>query len=279
MDPDLIRLILVILGVLLVVGIYLWDRFKRAAPPRRMVRQAPSALSADAIVVDDDARREPHVDSQPESIPSIALDDDERRSPRARSDVADELDPEPLDIGEWHKASGNGDPQFAMDLQFDAHGDSDYLSTDPALRDDVERKIVALNVVASTGDFRGDSIERACTAVDLAPGEMSIYHHHDARTGRVLFSMASMVEPGTFPFDGMKRFSTPGLALFTQLPGARDGVEIYDAMLAAARGLAAALHGEVQDERHNKLTGQMEKHIREAIIEHRHRLKLQRSRR
>ena len=114
---------------------------------------------------------------------------------------------------------------------------------------------------------------------DLAPGEMSIYHHHDARTGRVLFSMASMVEPGTFPFDGMKRFSTPGLALFTQLPGARDGVEIYDAMLAAARGLAAALHGEVQDERHNKLTGQMEKHIREAIIEHRHRLKLQRSRR
>jgi cell division protein ZipA len=87
-----------------------------------------------------------------------------------------------------------------------------------------------------------------------------------------------MVEPGSFPTGDTSAFKTPGLSIFTQLPGVRDGVEIYDEMLATANRLAALLHGELQDERHNKLTRQMEKHTRESIIEHRHKVKLARSR-
>ena len=54
----------------------------------------------------------------------------------------------------------------------------------------------------------------------------------------------------------MAAFTTPGLSLFTQLPGVRDGIEIYNDMLAVGGRLATLLHAELQDERHNKLTRQ-----------------------
>lgn len=283
MDPDLIRLILVVLGVLLVIGIYAWDRYKRSAPPARMGRQAPQAWSDDDVDDDlEDARREPVIESQPDRVPDMMLDDDAvpvASESVSRASRATDLDPDPVDIGEWSRPSAEGDPQFAMDLDFDAHGDNDYLHTDPALADEVERKIIVVNVVAKgSGEFAGPAIEKACADADLVLGEMAIYHRHDPRTRKVLFSMASMVEPGSFPVQQLRSFSTPGLSMFTQLPGARDGIEIYDAMLQAARQLALALQGEVQDERRNKMTGQMEKHVRESIVEHRRRLKLSRSR-
>jgi cell division protein ZipA len=167
---------------------------------------------------------------------------------------------------------------MAMELNFDAHGDGDYLHTDPALYDEVERKIVAVNLVARGSAFSGAAIAKACSAVQLRLGEMSIYHYHDGASGAVLFSMASMVEPGVFPAADLEDFSTPGLSLFTQLPGARDGVAIYDALLATAKKLGTLLDGELQDDRHNKLTRQMEEHMRESIIEHRRKINLARRR-
>lgn len=303
MDPDLIRLILVILGVLLVLGIYLWDRYKRAAPRRSMVRELPPEEPAElessyeSNRLDDaepyyetheaadempDAsvrRREPRVDSVPESVPAFsARDDDVANAGSTKPTHASALDPEPEDIGTFSTAAEDADPQFSMDLNFDAHGDNDYLSTDPALVDEVERKIIVLNIVSKGKDFRGSAIAKACDSIHLRLGDMSIYHHHDGVTGKVLFSLASMVEPGNFPADDMGGFSTPGLSMFTQLPGAKDGMEIFEDMLAAGKRLASLLQGELQDDRHNKLTIQMEKHIAESIIEHRRRLKLARSR-
>ncbi|MCG6965295.1 MAG: cell division protein ZipA [Chromatiaceae bacterium] len=284
MDPDLVRLILIVLGVLLVVGIYLWDRYKRSMPRPQAFKRAPVGMSIDSDVLDEDtaSRPEPTMTDAVESIPEMRLDDHdldqgvERHEPAAARSM---LDPEPADIGEWSAARRDADPQFAMDLNFDAHGDGDYLSTDPALYDEVERKIIVIHIMARDSRFAGPAIQKACSANGLVLGDMSIYHRHEGKGRRVLFSMASMVEPGSFPGDDMAGFSTPGLSMFTQLPGVRDGIEIYEEMLATANRLASLLHGELQDEAHNKLTKQMEKHTRESIIEHRRRLKLARSRR
>ena len=305
MDPDLIRLILVILGVLLVVGIYLWDRFKRAAPKRSMVRRLPpdelseSELdheagheyeaepsyeahgSAMGSEVSKPQRREPRVDTVPESVPGFSardVDQFDAEPVGAESARRSALDPEPADVGTFGAAAETGDPQFSMDLNFDAHGDNDYLSTDPALYDEVERKIIVLHIVAKGGDFRGSAIEKACDSMQLRLGDMSIYHRHDGVSGKVLFSLASMVEPGNFPAADMDGFSTPGLSMFTQLPGAKDGLQIFEDMLVAGKRLASLLQGELQDDRHNKLTRQMEKHLAESVIEHRRRLNIARSR-
>lgn len=281
MDPDFLRLILLALGVLLVAGIYLWDRYKRARRRFRTPSRSPSAAFTEPALYDDGEvqRTEPTMHGDLESIPEMRTHDEEAGADPvyAPAHAGAALDPEPLDLGEWSDAHHDHDPQFSMDLNFDAHGDSDYLHADPALQDEVERMLVVVNLVAREGTIPGSVIEQACRAVDLELGDMSIYHRH-VGGGRVLFSMASMVEPGSFPAGDMATFVTPGLSLFTQLPGVKDGATIYDEMLSAADRLAALLHVELQDQHHNRLTRQMREHTRESIIEHRRRVKLARSR-
>lgn len=279
MDPDLVRLILIVLGVLLVVGIYLWDRYKRSSPRPQAFKRSPAGMSVDDTMLDQD-RPQPTMDETIESIPEMRLDqrDADVIDARPATQPHSTIDPEPADIGEWSVAPRDADPQFAMDLNFDAHGGNDYLHSDPALYDEVERKIIVINVVARDGSFAGPAVAKATKSCDLSLGDMSIYHRYEGKGGRVLFSVASMVEPGNFPANAMAGFSTPGLSIFSQLPGVRDGIEIYDEMLATANRLALLLHGELRDEGHNKLTRQMEKHTRESIIEHRRKIKLARSR-
>jgi cell division protein ZipA len=284
MDPDLVRLILVVLGVALVAAIYLWDRYKHA-PPRPVrrrrafrepvVRQEPvdegDTGPVETVVDEAAAVAEPESPRESEARPEAAS------GTRGKGSA---LDPEPVDLGQWSDAVAAAEPQFALDLSFDAHGDADYLATDPALRDEVEHLIIAIHIAARDGMMPGPAVAKACASVGLVPGDMSIFHRRDPAAGdRVLFSLASMVEPGSFPLEDMGGFNTPGLTLFTQLPGPRDGLAVYDAMLATAERLAELLRGELLDERHNKLTRQMREHTRALIQEHRHRVRLARSRR
>ena len=283
MDPDILRLILVLLGVALVAGIYLWDRYKRAAAPLMKQRRAPAVGSFDVAPKQESRREEPRLGRDGERDTLVAEDLAEAIveapiEPSAGEPTHTTLDPDPADLGDWDNTVVADESQLAMELNFDAHGDNDYLSTDPALQDEVERKIIVINLAARNTGIPGPAIEKACGALHLVLGDMSIFHRHDGGTGKVLFSIASMVEPGNFPADDMNDFNTPGLTLFTQLPGARDGVEIYDQMLATAKRLAELLDAECQDERHNKLTRQMEEHMRESIIEHRRKIRLARSR-
>lgn len=288
MDPDLVRLILVVLGIVLVAGIYLWDRYKRRPPKFPVAKRVPAGLSIDPSVVEEEPERaEPTMEDAVESIPEMRVEEArdtgdlaarEPEAPRSDPDPDPDPDPEPAEIGDWSDTASDQDPQFSMDLNFDAHQDGDYLSTDPALYDEVERMLIVVNLVRREGVFAGQMIAKACDAAGLVLGDMSIYHRHEEGSGRVLFSMASMVEPGSFPAGGMAGFSTPGLSLFTQLPGVRDGVEIYEEMLSVAERLAQLLRAELQDEQHNKLTRQMQAHTRELIIEHRRKIKLARSR-
>lgn len=289
MDPDLVRLLLVILGAFLVAGIYLWDRYKRnsVARPPGIRRRPLGDARIESFPLDatgDPAANEapPPIETATDTEPSVAVDTSappaQGPEPKERQRRTDSpLDPDPVDIGDW--GHGDRDPQVAMDLSFDAHGDLDYLHADPAVGDDVERLLVVINVVAQGLPFGGAAIESACASAGLQPGDMSIYHRREPGSGRVSFSMASMVEPGSFPLDAMSGFSTPGLTLFTQFPGVRDGLQIYDDMLGVARQLAVALKGDLQDERHNKLTRQMQEHTRETIVEHRRKVQLARSRR
>ncbi|MCB1773364.1 MAG: hypothetical protein KDI88_07080 [Gammaproteobacteria bacterium] len=290
MEPDLVRLVLIVLGVLLVVGIYLWDRYKHAPPRRRPRRRRhmpgdlPRAEASPEV---------PQPDPDPELESDLGIDVDNPAPVQRRATAAKEkasggrpvreeapLDPEPEAFDSWSlTAETAGDPQFSMDLSFEAEGRSDYLGHHPGDTVDVERLIVVVNVIGSGAQIGGAALQRACAGAGLEAGEMSIYHRRDPAAGGVLFSVANMVEPGVFPFDEMEGFTTPGVSLFTQLPGVRDGVEIYQDMLDTARHLAANLGAELQDERHNKLTRQMQEHTRERIIEHRRRLRLARSRR
>jgi cell division protein ZipA len=97
---------------------------------------------------------------------------------------------------------------------------------------------------------------------------MDIFHCLDEFDDgtRVYFSMANMVKPGTFPFDDLDGFSTPGLMLFAQLDGQPEDLTILEEMIATARKLATTLGGDVFDDSRRPLTVRKEEEMRQAVL-------------
>jgi cell division protein ZipA len=132
-------------------------------------------------------------------------------------------------------------------------------------------KVVTLFVLAPTGvPFPGSFIFEAMQTAGLQYGDMEIFHCIDRQQGREepLFSVANMIEPGTFDLSAMAGFTTSGLVLFLQLPGPVDPVQAFDRMVEAARSLADSLGGTVCDATRSALTNQTIGHMREDVIDY-----------
>ena len=78
-------------------------------------------------------------------------------------------------------------------------------------------------------------------------GRYGIFHYLDAN-GESVFSVASMVEPGSFDLDAMPTAEFPGLTLFALLPGPKPGGDAIMAMIACSDRLQRTLGGALQDE-------------------------------
>ena len=107
----------------------------------------------------------------------------------------------------------------------------------------------------------GAELFPALVEAGLAFGRMDIYHHLLDDGGEV-FSVANMVEPGTFPLSP-DDFETPGVTLFAVLPGPLAAAPTLERLLSCARGLAASLSATVLDDTRSVLTKQTEAHLRE----------------
>lgn len=188
----------------------------------------------------------------------------------------DEISP-PLQLTEADTVLLDDEPELQPELDFGVGDNTDYLhGADPDL-EKVPKLVVQIAVVRSDRMLNGDELQKAMAEVGLKPGDMDIYHRYDEhRRNQVWFSVANLVEPGTFPFEDMAQFSTPGLLMFTQLPGVRDGMMIYAEMLFAAERLAGLLGASLQDESRSSLSKQAIEHTKEMILEHRRKVQLAR---
>lgn len=132
-------------------------------------------------------------------------------------------------------------------------------------------QLIRLSVMAPPGvPFNGASLVQVFERCGLVyDDELQVCHRMSEDNGgaRPVFSVTSAVKPGTFDWQQMDDFRTPGVSLFLQLPGPVEGVQAFDDMLTTAERLAAELGGELQDENHSVLTRQTVAHLRERIIE------------
>lgn len=104
-----------------------------------------------------------------------------------------------------------------------------------------EDDLIALYLVAPRGEqIKGEQILSSTYAVNLEYGDKNIFHRNDI-DGSVMFSMASMQEPGYFDIDNMHQMKTRGITLFTQLSYCSRPVKALDEMLVAAHSLASML--------------------------------------
>ncbi|MBT8131868.1 MAG: cell division protein ZipA [Gammaproteobacteria bacterium] len=137
---------------------------------------------------------------------------------------------------------------------------------------DVREKVIVIHVSARGGArFKGPAIIAALEAESLEFGDFNIYHRRSGHQS--VYSIATMIEPGSFDLDNIEQLSTPGLSLFLVLPGPDSPVAAFTEMLSTARRLAASLGGEVLDESGSTLSRQAASHLREQIIEFAHRIR------
>ncbi|GAB3038209.1 MULTISPECIES: cell division protein ZipA [Oleiagrimonas] len=131
----------------------------------------------------------------------------------------------------------------------------------------VER-IVAVNVVApGNAVFQGADLVVAADKAGLDFGHKGIFHRLLEGKPELgpIFSVANMLQPGSFDLSRVVDLTTTGLSFFMTLPGPVSALDAWDAMLPTAQRMAELLGGQVLDDEHNALGRQRIAHIRDEL--------------
>jgi cell division protein ZipA len=145
---------------------------------------------------------------------------------------------------------------------------------EPCLPDINDSLIVSIRLMARQHKgFPADKLILALREMGLQHGKFGIFHRPDAENeGRADFSVANLVEPGSFDLTRIKKDYYSGVSIFLMLPGPDDGVNAFDDMLTTSRSLAEKMDGELFDEQGSTLSIQRERYLREEVVQFQHQL-------
>jgi len=234
-----LRIILIILGILLLAGIWLAERIRR----RRRLMQKPDDWDAidsyneDAVSLEDTfpaAEETPHPDEWVGQAFTAK-----------RHDVLDDEQLEGL------RGLGGSDSEVEEAV---ASGETVTEKTDTKPQRQTAEKpmpaeeVIVLTLLAQKGKkLRGPLLLKALQECGLEHGEMDIFHYPIEGHSEPLFSIANVLEPGRFVLSEMAELETPGIALFMRLPAPLPGDEALKLMLQKARQLGAQLNASLCD--------------------------------
>jgi cell division protein ZipA len=225
MDKTTLRIILAVLGVLLLLGIYLWDRLKRR---RQSLDKLFNALETES----------PEGESEADEIDTISINPIEETAP---------VDVDVLEAEESTLEPGQPEPEASKPDR--KAGETEQAETKRANLPEV----IQVSIVAPPQQpFSGDKLLRVFEELGLEYGDMDIFHAYQG--DEIQFSVASLVKPGTFPIDAMDDFQTRGLTLFFQPPLVSRPAEAFEHMIATCHALAQRLGGKELDDRRQPLT-------------------------
>lgn len=131
-----------------------------------------------------------------------------------------------------------------------------------------EQRIIVLHVKSnSSNGFNGSDLLQILLACDLRYGERKILHRHEQSggKGKLQFSVANMIEPGTFNLDDIGSFRTPGVTFFMGLPGPASPSEAFECLIETANCLVKNLDATLLDEHHEPATLSMIQQLREHV--------------
>ena len=127
-------------------------------------------------------------------------------------------------------------------------------------------EVLVIHLMANKGEtVPGQQLLDASLNVGLRYGAMKIFHRHlsDDGSGPVLFSMANLVNPGTFDLNTMGDLEVPGVTLFMALDDIEDPVAALNIMIEAVDSIVANLQLNVMDESRSSMTRNTIDHYRQ----------------
>jgi cell division protein ZipA len=129
--------------------------------------------------------------------------------------------------------------------------------------------IVTVRIMPQPGEsFPAEQLVLILRGTGLQHGKYGIFHRHSpANSSVILYSVASLVEPGAFDLTKLKESFYKGVSIFMVLPAPEDGVALFDDMLETARTIARGVGGRLVDQDGTVLSVQRERFMREEVIE------------
>lgn len=239
-----LRVILIILGVVLIGGIWLADRLRRRRnkwPPPKW--DEIDDYNPDAVV-DEETLRTTSSDPSPDEWVGAAFS-------ARRNEVIDDAQLEEL---KGLAGKANDSTPDAMDEEVPVLHDvvefvEQQAGPDAGQRpDSPPEEVIVLTLMADSGRrLRGPLLLKTLQECGLSHGEMEIFHYRPEGQREALFSAANILEPGTFILSEIAQTETPGIALFMRLPTALPGDEALRILLQQARQIAARLNATLCD--------------------------------
>jgi len=257
-DVEILRIIFIVLGVIIVLGIYFWERWHQNYDNLDETGwQEPHSELTDSIIIND------NFNETQQTSQYLIQDKDLDRSMKALSELANEPN---------ETRSNKRDNAIQMPInpkdKIASEDDNDYwnIGTPPL--------VVQLNISAKNDPFNGPRILQVLEKVGCKINDHGIFNYYIENDNEALFSVVSMVRPGAIPVQGLDDFKTPGLTMFSEISGFGDGIALFSKMLSCAKIIASELNGELQDDNRSKLTNQIVEHINSQILEHQRQIQL-----
>lgn len=212
-----LRWILLLIGVLIVAGVYGYTRYQRHL--RDEASFGRRGAQRDVLDVRGD---EPVISSADE--------------------VVDASDLPPIEF-----EPGGGEAP--------AGGAGAAADRDDGAAPEKPREIVILHVRAPEDrPWPGEAVARAAADAGLRQTDKNIFQYFLPESERALFHVADMFKPGVFDWQRLGEARLRGLSLFMQLPVHCPAPEAFETMLNCARRLVESLNGEMLDAHRRPLT-------------------------
>lgn len=239
MDISTFRWILIIAGIVIVAGIFLFGNPDRKRKPRASRKHVHARR----------VRQEPALESDQNGMDETDAGHDARQAELAIGS--------PGEVGV--------DSEAATGKRIEPKLDSKPAKPAGPLPD----KIVTLFLQARDNHvITGIELLDASLKSGLVFGDHDIFHRIHEEDIEPVYSMANLTKPGSFDKNAWNTMEIRGVTMFMTLPGPRNALDVWDSMLATSRRLAELLHADLLDDKHEVFTRQRSLQIKEELREY-----------